>query len=1133
MLDPLRLNRKDGLFILGCLIVLVGGILIGLKYFQKAFPEASIDFRYDRAQTGVMAKTFLAEQGLTPPVDYRQVGRFGYDNYAKTYLEKELGVDSARAFLGHPVRLWYWQHRWFRPSTKEEFRVSITPGGEIVRLAHEVEEAAAGADLPEDSARRTAERFLLGVMKMDSAKLVFIDAVRLGRPARSDWNFTWKAKGIEPVKGSDYRYEVGLVGDHIGNYREFLHVPESWHASFSRLRSFNEIAGYFATVGFLLTLLAMIVVLFTRIRLRDIRWRIAIIFGGVACALTLLNQLNDLPLVLYGYDTTASWSGFITRSIFDALYATLGAGLFVFFITAAAETVYRQRYPEQLSLPRMFTVRALRTKTAFKSFLLGITLTSFFFAYQIAFYLIAGHYGAWSPSDVPYDNLLNTAMPWLAVLAIGFFPAVQEEFISRMFSIPFLQKLFRNRWTVLAVVIPAFLWGFGHSTYPNEPFWIRGVEVGLAGILVGWIMLRWGILATLVWHYTVDALYTAFLLFRSDNLYFVLTAAVAAGLLALPLLLALIAYVRKGRFLPEQGVLNADLPTAVTTPTESFSPAIMEPAPDTRAESGYRSLPRRRTVAAVALLAVGIGAALLPVARVGDFLSYPVSKTEAQHTFTDSLKATGWANPDTLRVTVFAGETDPIDADEALVYLLKHSGSVDGFNRLAAGQLNIGRWRVQAWKPEDRLRFIGSVNAHTGRIEALVPWLPEERPGDSLSEDSARTLAQRFLVWQGEDTATLEVKNHSLNTRPHRRDHGFTFEAKAGDPRHIAEAKYRRSVSVEGGMLSGSHTPWYKIPEEWQRARQATTTLRSVRQSVPFLLMATFVVWAMALLVQRTRRGLVPWKKSFLWALLPAGLTVIGGLNQFYLAQANYLSEIETPWAVFRMTTLLTWVIQCGMAYLLWVVGLALLNSLYGSKTWELRQPNRRGAFADALVAAAGGIGLLLLARAGSAWLRAWRPDWITFTGWGIPEWLAAPSSLTMMLASAVNRTLSIMLLLAFFACLWCGTLKKPLWRGLLILAVALMLLPMGAVDPGEWLLATLANLVLIAAAYLALRLFVAGRAVLLVTLSAAVATLQIALEGFGLGNGGLTAQTWIFVVVLAAGTVLWLRLPARNATES
>ena len=67
-MDSLRLNRKDGLFILICVLVFAAGLMISLKYFQKAFPEASINFRYNRAQTEDIALGFLKDgMGLTPP----------------------------------------------------------------------------------------------------------------------------------------------------------------------------------------------------------------------------------------------------------------------------------------------------------------------------------------------------------------------------------------------------------------------------------------------------------------------------------------------------------------------------------------------------------------------------------------------------------------------------------------------------------------------------------------------------------------------------------------------------------------------------------------------------------------------------------------------------------------------------------------------------------------------------------------------------------------------------------------------------------------------------------------------------------------------------------------------------------
>jgi len=46
---------------------------------------------------------------------------------------------------------------------------------------------------------------------------------------------------------------------------------------------------------------------------------------------------------------------------------------------------------------------------------------------------------------------------------------------------------------------------FLHSNYPQNPVHPRN-RIGIIGIVAGMVMLRWGIIATLIWHYTVDAL---------------------------------------------------------------------------------------------------------------------------------------------------------------------------------------------------------------------------------------------------------------------------------------------------------------------------------------------------------------------------------------------------------------------------------------------------------------------------------------------------------------------------------------------------------------------------------------------------------------------------------------------------
>ena len=153
---------------------------------------------------------------------------------------------------------------------------------------------------------------------------------------------------------------------------------------------------------------------------------------------------------------------------------------------------------------------------------------------------------------------MNTSFPWIAGVAIGVMAATSEEFLFRLFAIPFLEKMTGSR--ILAVILPAFFWSFLHSNYPQEPGYIRGIEVGLIGIVAGIVMLRWGILATLIWHYTVDASLVGMLLIRSDNLYYKISGVVVGLAAVAPLAWSGVSYLARGSFEPVDDLLNGAEP---------------------------------------------------------------------------------------------------------------------------------------------------------------------------------------------------------------------------------------------------------------------------------------------------------------------------------------------------------------------------------------------------------------------------------------------------------------------------------------------------------------------------------------------------------------------------------------------
>ena len=391
-------------------------------------------------------------------------------------------------------------------------------------------------------------------MDANLATLDFVEAQAQERPHRIDYTFSYKLRDFA-VGEAHYRFYVRLQGDQIGGFGEYLKIPEAWERDYAELRSRNETTGLVALTLLILTILAMLVSFFSGVRARDIRWKTAAIFGAIAAVLTLLAQLNNLPLTSFNYDTTDTYGSFLTLQLLNSLFAAAVQGFFHLLSHGSGRAVVppllREPNPR---LGASLRQRAYAPSAILLGTILGLAMTPAFLAYQVLFYITAEQFGAWTPADIPYSDMVNTYIPWIMVLLIGFMPAVSEEFMSRAFSIPFLHKYLKFRW--VAVVIAGLIWGFAHAGYPQQPFYIRGIEVGIAGIVVGYIFLRFGILAPLVWHYTIDALYTSLILFRSSNSYFVVSAALSAGLMLLPLAVALVLYLRQRRFADPTPLLN-------------------------------------------------------------------------------------------------------------------------------------------------------------------------------------------------------------------------------------------------------------------------------------------------------------------------------------------------------------------------------------------------------------------------------------------------------------------------------------------------------------------------------------------------------------------------------------------------
>jgi membrane protease YdiL (CAAX protease family) len=942
-----KLRAPDYRFIAVCLLLLAGTAWYTAGNFYRAFPEASIDFRVNRDEARELARQFLGSQGDNT-AGYRDAASFAYDDEAKTFLEREAGLERASQILSTRVRLWRWAYRWYRPLQKEEFRASVTPGGEVAGFTHEIAEDAARPAISDDHARSLAETFLATRMHRDPAALEFVETSSETRPNRVDRTFTWKVRDFE-VHEATYRVEVTLLGNEVGGYHEYLKVPEQWTRDYQKLRSKNDMAQTIDTAAMAALLVGLLIIIVMRVRRLDIRWRSAAMIGFTGMILSFCASMNSFPLQEFNYPTTDSYESFLTRQILQALLGALAAGGLLFVLAAGAEPVYRAAFPDKVSLGHLFCSTGLRTKRFFLGAILGVTLTSIFICYQTAFYIAAYHFGAWSPADVPYDDLLNTRFPWLFVLFGGFFPAISEEFLFRMFAIPFLRKLTKS--TVAALVLAGYIWGFGHAGYAQQPFYIRGVEVGTGGVALGIIMLRWGILPTLVWHYSVDAMYSAMLLLRSHNMYLRLSGAASAGIVVLPVLVALAAYWRKGGFVPLTGLLNADEPAAVEPP-----PDILAQEPAT---VSYLPLSRQARRRALIVLLLGLLALRIPVAHFGESPKYKLTSAEALARSDAFLRSPALQ----MEPAKFLHVTYPDahwggDDSFAGKYMLDRK-PVSFVSLMFERYRPIQHWMTRYFKSLDQDEVTVSVHPQTGAPMGFILTWPEDRPGAYLTDDAARTLAAAFAQAHGQDTAPMDLKESATEKRKARSDHTLVWEARAGDVRNLDEAHYRVEVNVAGDRVSGWRAYW-KLPEAFERARSRQNFWPIAIIVAQIGCITGLVVWSLVLLIRNIRRGLVRWRPATIMGGVAAALMIVSQL----LARDQMLKNYPTAVPIETFQVMQYILLATGMIFgsILLAAAAALVTSNFPECLAAWRASNRRimGVDAALAVVAAFGFGVLI-----------------------------------------------------------------------------------------------------------------------------------------------------------------------------
>ncbi len=862
-----RLTSSDKRALLLWVLAGIIGALVGYKYYFQAFPEAAVNLQVSREEALQRAQQFVAGMGENIS-GYQSAIVFDVDENAKTYLEREVGLQQTNRLLSSELHIWYWNVRFFKPQQEEEFHVRVSPAGQIVGYERHVKETTAGVSLDRAAALAEATQFASNKLGIDFVTWALLadEVSSTQRPSRLDWSFTWEKRGFR-AKDAPYRMDVVLQGDRIGGSEEFLKVPESWQRSYAQLRARNNFLSFMAIPPYIFILGAALWLSIALTRRGTARWAGAIIIGLLVTLLLFCMRINEWPEIRAAYDTNTSYATFILEELVKALLFGLFSAIFVTLVLPAADALYRVSQPTRLQIGKIFTWRGLRSKEFFCSSVVGLSLTAASLGFVVLFYLVGSKYGVWAPQEINYTNSVSTLFPWISGVAIGLLASTNEEFTFRLFGIPFFERLTGSRW--LAVIIPAFCWSFLHTNYPQEPPYIRGLEVGSLGIITGIVFLRWGILATLIWHYTFDASQVGLLLIRSHSWYFRISGIVVGAAAVAPLLFAAISYLQRGGFETDEDLLNGAEPA----PDVSLRNPATEIAASGVAAQRYDAL----TPAMLALLGLLTVCGAVSVWRlkppaIGDYLKLSTDAPSAKMKADTILRQRG-VDPDSYRhAVVFVDNTDP----QINEYLRERIG-LTRLNAIYATQVPGALWRVRYFRDSQKEEY-AVILKPDGALHSVWHVLAEDTPGAQLDEDAAVTLGENFL----RDEKHLDLQQWKLvvadsKKRPHRVDYTLEWQQNqalnptaSGTANPAQEAFARVRLQVLGDEVTRYQT-FIKIPEEWSRQQEALNVPRlALAYGVPFLLYGVLAVTMLIIYLRNLKSEVaqeVPWRRVAQWSM--------------------------------------------------------------------------------------------------------------------------------------------------------------------------------------------------------------------------------------------------------------------------
>ena len=793
-------------------------------FFPQTFPIIHLTITMDLEQALEQAD-IIAQKNNIGPSDHRNAAMFYTDNATKTFVELEAGgKDALVHMMDEQLYMPYtWQVRHFKEHEKNECKIAFTPDGKPYGFIEMLSENAAGNTLSEPEARTVAEKEASSNWNINFTQYKLVESSQKTEISkRIDHTFVYERNDTKIGEGT-YRLKIVVSGDKLTELTHFVKVPEAFTRRYAEMRSSNAMVSLAATLFMMLFYFfgGGFVGLYWIIRKR---WHM--IKQPAICALFLallstLASMNQLPFLWMQYNSAFTLHAFLARLFLTFFVSFIGQAALYTVIVAAAESLTRRAFGNHPQLWSVFSPKNSASGAIAGRIFGAYLLVGFNVAFVIAFYLLSIRYlGWWSPSEMLFDpNILATYAPWFSPLALSLNAGFIEECLFRAIPLAgaaLLGNHFgkRNWWIAAAFIIQALVFGAAHANYPVQPSYARLIELFIPSLIWGAIYLRFGLLSTIIAHFVYDVIWFSIPIFitqlsdASAYKYFIIIGAL------LPLLRVFHAYFRTGSWtqLSEDARNNGWLPSKIDEEKQEEITVVEH--------HSTASSFSKKAIFVLGLL--GLAGWISFTKFTHDGITISIDRNEAVTLANDFLKNKNvditppWK---TLPLVFTHYKTIPPIANQHKFIWKK--GKKDLYHQLLGTYLEPAHWTIRyAQFDTDIIQRAEEhkVMLYNNRILRYHHQLPESMPGQSLTQEEARSLAHKTVQEQFNlDPAQLTEISAIQAQLPNRVNWLFIFSDESVYPLSIGQA--RISIIISGNEVIDTARTIH-VPEEWERKEQ-------------------------------------------------------------------------------------------------------------------------------------------------------------------------------------------------------------------------------------------------------------------------------------------------------------------------